>query len=377
MASSPFSELRSLSLKNPGLLTETQKEPVSAFDEYFSQESNEAYKQTPQDMTQKWSMYYVNSSHNTYLTGDQLAGKASVQAYKDTLLKGVRCVELDCWDGEDGQPIITHGHTLCSKITFRSVIETIKQYAFVTSPYPVILSMEVHCDQDQQDKMADMMREIFGDMLLTERLPTEPTPELLKGKIVIKGKAITGTNHGGSESKSGKRGLISMSTFKGAITNGMQQVSLFGSKKQTVEAEDSVKSEKEPVPLPSKDLADEEDEHDGVVVKLGNKLNALAIYQISKKLKTLQNAADFTLDNVASLSETKACHMITKSPKEFKEFCEKAFIRVYPKGGRVDSSNYNPVPFWNGGCQLVAINAQYFDRPNRMNQGIFVNDLIS
>lgn len=32
--------------------------------------------------------------------------------------------------------------------------------------------------------------------------------------------------------------------------------------------------------------------------------------------------------------------------------------RIYPKGTRVDSSNYNPQLFWNAGCQLVALNFQ-------------------
>ena len=32
--------------------------------------------------------------------------------------------------------------------------------------------------------------------------------------------------------------------------------------------------------------------------------------------------------------------------------------RIYPKGTRVDSSNYMPQIFWNAGCQLVALNFQ-------------------
>lgn len=32
--------------------------------------------------------------------------------------------------------------------------------------------------------------------------------------------------------------------------------------------------------------------------------------------------------------------------------------RIYPKGTRVDSSNYMPQLFWNAGCQLVALNFQ-------------------
>jgi hypothetical protein len=42
-------------------------------------------------------------------------------------------VELDCWDGDKGEPVIYHGHTLTSKVPFKEVIETIAQYAFKVS----------------------------------------------------------------------------------------------------------------------------------------------------------------------------------------------------------------------------------------------------
>lgn len=40
---------------------------------------------------------------------------------------------VDCWDGDDNEPIIYHGHTLTSKILFKDVIEAIKEHAFVAS----------------------------------------------------------------------------------------------------------------------------------------------------------------------------------------------------------------------------------------------------
>ncbi len=39
-------------------------------------------------------------------------------------------MELDCWDGSDGEPVIYHGYTLTSKVLFKDVIKAIQEYAF-------------------------------------------------------------------------------------------------------------------------------------------------------------------------------------------------------------------------------------------------------
>lgn len=60
----------------------------------------------------------------------------------------------------------------------------------VSYRFPVILSIENHCNIIQQRNMATIFKDIFGDFLLTEPLEangnTMPSPAQLKRKIIVK-----------------------------------------------------------------------------------------------------------------------------------------------------------------------------------------------
>lgn len=69
--------------------------------------------------------------------------------------------------------------------------------------------------------------------------------------------------------------------------------------------------------------------------------------------------------------------IITKvKTKEDRDFWlkhhQQYFTRVYPKGTRFDSSNYNPFPGWAIGSQVVALNLQTKDEFELLNYSYFL-----
>ena len=150
---------------------------------------NKKKQSTELDTSHSLTDYIINSSHNTYLRGHQLKGYSDPKMYAYAVLMGFRLVELDCYNGQDDDIIITHGYTLVSKLNLEDILKELKENAFKNSPYPVILSIENHLDQKHQKILAEKFQKYLVDLYIfpyDSPPKTIPTLEELKYKFIIK-----------------------------------------------------------------------------------------------------------------------------------------------------------------------------------------------
>ncbi|NXL85504.1 PLCH1 phosphodiesterase, partial [Alectura lathami] len=409
---------------------------------------NPLHCEVHQDMDQPLCNYFIASSHNTYLTGDQLLSQSRVEMYARVLQDGCRCIEVDCWDGPDGEPVVHHGYTLTSKILFRDVAETINKHAFIKNEFPVILSIENHCSIQQQKKIAQYLKEILGDKLDLSSVVTGdsrqlPSPQNLKGKILVKGKKLPYSL--GAEAEEGEVSdedsadeIEDDCKFKSCYSNGAtehQVESFIRTKLESLMKESQIRDKEDPDSFTVRALLratheglsvnlkqnldtkeggkkshsrslmgnfgkhkkagkatskcsasdDEENQQNSAgrdsgqlhsrlarrrkTVKLCRALSDLVVYTNSVAAQDIID--DGSTGNVLSFSETRAHQAVQQKAEQFMLYNQKQLTRVYPSAYRIDSSNFNPLPYWNVGCQLVALNYQSEGRVMQLNEAKF------
>ncbi|KAJ8288898.1 hypothetical protein COCON_G00015570 [Conger conger] len=355
------------------------------------------------DMTQPLPHYLIKSSHNTYLTAGQFSGVSSPEMYRQCLLAGCRCLELDCWKGKppEEEPIITHGFTMTTEILFKDVIEAIAESAFKTSQYPVVLSFENHVDSvKQQEKMANYCKTIFGDALLIDPLENYPlkpghqipSPSELMGKILIKNKKNSAPKQEPEAPKKAPDQPQEQAEPNQTEPNQADPSQSDPSQTDPSQTDPTQTDSNQAVPQESQEGEvhddheehDDNDEHDeekmknsdegtaGQEVTAYEEMSAVVNYIQPNKFISFENAKKKNRSYaISSFVETKGGDLIAKSPVEFVEYNKRQMSRIYPKGTRMDSSNYNPQPFWNAGCQFVALNYQTMDFPMQLNMALF------
>ncbi|XP_077634526.1 1-phosphatidylinositol 4,5-bisphosphate phosphodiesterase zeta-1 isoform X2 [Crocuta crocuta] len=271
-----------------------------------------------QDMTHPLNDYFISSSHNTYLISDQLLGPSDLWGYVSALVKGCRCLEIDCWDGSQNEPVVYHGYTLTSKLLFKTVIQAIHKYAFLALKFKILV-------KNKKIGTLKETRERKGSNKHGQVEECEEIYQAVEDEIEGSEALVSSENNPGKEIETISRGGLP----------------LFKKRK----------------------------------VKVALALSDLVIYTKAEKFRSFQHSRLYQQFNESSsIGESEARKLLKLKAHEFVLHTTRFITRIYPKATRTDSSNFNPQEFWNIGCQMVALNFQTPGLPMDLQNGKFLDN---
>ncbi|KAI0025402.1 PLC-like phosphodiesterase [Xylariomycetidae sp. FL0641] len=307
--------------------------------------------------------YFISSSHNTYLVGHQLQGQSDVSAYRVALSTGARCVEIDAWDDDDDkeEPKVTHGYTLVSHIPFRAVCQIIRDVVDMEAmsasdaqgyrAAPIMLSLENHCGHYGQERLVAIMKEVWGDRLLSKPVRDKGTEEQEVGDTQVT-----------LDDLGSKIVLI----VEYHLPDEPDSSSSSSSDSSSDEEGDDMKRLRAAYKTKKKETA-----KGGIIPELAE----LGVY--AQSVKPVNNSwfedvlSDGPHHHLINVSETGLKSLMPSNNEKIAQHNAQFLMRVFPKGTRISSTNLQPVPYWGLGAQICAMNWQTFGASMQLNEALF------
>ena len=291
----------------------------------------------------------------------------------------------------NGEPIVLHGWTLTTPVGFRDVCKAVREAAFLKTSLPIIVSLEVHANLEQQEVMVNIMKEEWKGLLIDAAHPTcdpedrLPRLEELHNKILVKVKKATpltpevapgnlAPHHAHKATTSSTGPLQSPRASTGSLMPGHSPKA----------STSSLAHFSRHLSISNSTLSLVNSRHDGdshsgsedertskKKSKICENLSNLGIYTHSEHFTAFDAKNCSMPSHIFSISEYQILDLHEKKREEMFAHNRDFFMRAYPAGFRFNSSNLDPSLFWRKGVQMVALNWQNVDEGMMLNEAMF------
>ncbi|PAV69503.1 hypothetical protein WR25_11987 isoform F [Diploscapter pachys] len=231
----------------------------------------------------------------------------------------------------------------------------------------------------QQNKMVEIFKEYFKEMLLCQPLENHPldgrplpSPEQLKYKILVKAKRCKvpkiSRDHSYDTATTASSGSLSFSSD--------ENYSTVNSKKSLISLGSTDSGESLPAELPKELISLTEQELRCVFIPEKEEISYTQLSSLVNYMES-DRPANFSLAErrphiLCSVDEDVSWRYFKeKKANHLLKITTRRIVRVYPKNFRICSDNYFPMNHWAMGVQMVALNYQTPGIEMLLNQAMF------